>query len=172
MSALAFQAPAAPTPRKVNIVQGEHFVTDDQGVTLTTVLGSCVAACLFDPKRGVGGMNHFLLADSGAGGEAAMRYGAYAMEVLINDLMKHGAARERLQAKVFGGAKMMTGLSDIGGGNAALFTTRSQRKELECPRNAANYPSISSPNSASLRTATPSLRAFSSLLPAFSPAIR
>lgn len=119
MTSLGFKAVAALAPRKVNIVQGEHFVTDDEGVTLTTILGSCVAACLFDERRGVGGMNHFLLAESG-GGEAAMRYGAYAMEVLINDLMKRGAARERLQAKVFGGAKMMTGFNDIGAGNAVF----------------------------------------------------
>lgn len=119
MTLPGFKARTAPPPRRVNVVQGEHFVTDDEGVTLTTVLGSCVAACLFDPQRGVGGMNHFLLAESG-GGEAAMRYGAYAMEVLINDLMKCGAARDRLQAKVFGGAKMMTGLNDIGAGNAAF----------------------------------------------------
>ena len=121
MTATAFKAPAAPVSRKVNIVQGEHHVTGDAGVTLTTVLGSCVAACLFDPIRGVGGMNHFLLAESGAGGESAMRYGAYAMEVLINDLMKLGASRERLRAKVFGGAKMMSALNDIGAGNAAFI---------------------------------------------------
>lgn len=83
---------------------------------MSTVLGSCVAACLYDPVRGVGGMNHFLLADGD--GEEAMRYGAYAMEVLINDLLKLGASREQLQAKLFGGAKMMERLNDIGGENA------------------------------------------------------
>ena len=83
---------------------------------MSTVLGSCVAACLFDPVRGVGGMNHFLLADGD--GEEAMRYGAYAMEVLINDLLKLGASRERLQAKLFGGAKMIERLNDIGADNA------------------------------------------------------
>jgi chemotaxis protein CheD len=84
---------------------------------MTTILGSCVAACIYDPLIGVGGMNHFLLAEDD-GGEAAMRYGAYAMEVLINDLLKRGAARERLQAKLFGGAKMMDRLNDIGASNA------------------------------------------------------
>jgi chemotaxis protein CheD len=66
-------------------------------------------------------MNHFLLADGD--GEEAMRYGAYAMEVLINDLLKLGASRERLQAKLFGGAKIMERLNDIGAENV-LFARR------------------------------------------------
>jgi hypothetical protein len=74
---------------------------------LTTVLGSCVAACLRDPVAGVGGMNHFLLPDgAGAGTDAGRRYGAYAMELLINELIKAGARRERLEAKLFGGGRM------------------------------------------------------------------
>lgn len=105
--------------RKVHVIQGEHHVSDDPEVMLTTVLGSCVSACLHDPVAGLGGMNHFLLADAGAGGDSeAVRYGAYAMEVLINSLLKRGAARGRLQAKVFGGARMFDGLSDVGAGNA------------------------------------------------------
>lgn len=115
----AVLAKSRPAPRKVHVIQGEHAVSSDAVVSMTTILGSCVAACIYDPERGVGGMNHFLLADDG-GGEAAMRYGAYAMEVLINDLLKAGASRERLQAKLFGGAKMLDRLSDIGAGNAAF----------------------------------------------------
>jgi chemotaxis protein CheD len=87
------------------------------------VLGSCVSACLHDPERGVGGMNHFLLADGADGSrvaEEAMRYGAFSMEVLINDLMKQGARRERLEAKVFGGSKMIEALHDVGAANAAF----------------------------------------------------
>jgi chemotaxis protein CheD len=109
--------------KKRHVIQGEHAVSDDRDALLTTVLGSCVAACIHDPGRGVGGMNHFLLAkggDSLPDGDQAMRYGAYAMEVLINDLMKRGARRERLEAKLFGGAKMVDGLSDIGSANAAF----------------------------------------------------
>jgi chemotaxis protein CheD len=109
-------APRFPGATKLHVVQGDHCVSSDPDASMSTVLGSCVAACLYDPVRGVGGMNHFLLAD-GDGAEA-MRYGAYAMEVLINDLLKLGASRERLQAKLFGGAKMMERLNDIGADNA------------------------------------------------------
>jgi chemotaxis protein CheD len=119
-AALAF-APLAESKR--HVIQGQHAVSSDPSTMFTTVLGSCVAACLHDPERGVGGMNHFLLADDADGarvGEAAMRYGAYAMEVLINDLMKRGARRERLEAKLFGGAKMIESLQDVGAANAAF----------------------------------------------------
>lgn len=108
--------------RKV-IVQGEHAVSRDPDLAISTVLGSCVAACLYDPDRGIGGMNHFLLAEAADGSivaEDAMRYGAYAMEVLINDLMKLGARRERLEAKLFGGAKMFESSMDVGASNAAF----------------------------------------------------
>lgn len=116
----------AATERKLHVIQGNHAVSADPNVLMTTVLGSCVAACLYDPARAVGGMNHFLLADNAEGArfaEETMRYGAYAMEVLINDLMKLGARRERLEAKVFGGAKMIEALNDIGAANAAFART-------------------------------------------------
>lgn len=116
-------SPAQAPDRKRHVIQGEHAVSADPGIMLTTVLGSCVAACLHDPERGVGGMNHFLLADAADGKrvtEEAMRYGAYAMEVLINDLMKKGARRDRLEAKIFGGAKMIDALQDVGAANAAF----------------------------------------------------
>jgi chemotaxis protein CheD len=113
VAALA-RRPAAAT--KLHVVQGDHCVSADPDASMSTILGSCVAACLYDPVRKVGGMNHFLLADGD--GEEAMRYGAYAMEVLINDLLKMGASRDRLEAKLFGGARMMERLSDIGAGNA------------------------------------------------------
>jgi chemotaxis protein CheD len=109
--------------RKRHVIQGQHAVSADPATMFTTVLGSCVSACLHDPTRGVGGMNHFLLADAADGAridEAAMRYGAYAMEMLINDLMKRGARRERLEAKLFGGAKMIEALQDVGAANAAF----------------------------------------------------
>ena len=114
--------PAHPA-RKMHVIQGEHAVSRDQDVVMTTLLGSCIAVCLHDPVAGVGGMNHFLLAETNDGvrfEEAAMRYGAYAMEVLINDLMKLGASRDRLEAKIFGGAKMFDALNDVGLGNAAF----------------------------------------------------
>ena len=88
---------------KLHVIQGEHAVSTDAEALMTTVLGSCVAACLHDPVAGVGGMNHFLLAETADGArvkEEEMRYGAYAMEMLINGLMKLGARRERLEAKL------------------------------------------------------------------------
>ena len=88
---------------------------------LTTILGSCVAVCMRDPKTGVGGMNHFLLPEGRAEGlDEGRRYGAYAMELLINELLRSGARRERLEAKLFGGARMFGGLSDVGASNAAF----------------------------------------------------
>jgi chemotaxis protein CheD len=115
---------------KVHVTQGESHVTADPQVVMTTVLGSCIAACIRDPQAGVGGMNHFLLPDSGDGrtGGDAVRYGAYAMEVLINDLLKKGARRERMEAKIFGGAKLFDGLSDVGASNA-VFAERFLRDE-------------------------------------------
>jgi chemotaxis protein CheD len=106
--------------RRINIVQGEYKVTDDPDVVVSTLLGSCVAACIRDPTAGVGGMNHFLLPgeDGRSYSHEAERYGDYLMELLINGLMKQGAHRDRLQAKLFGGARMMGGLSDIGKKNA------------------------------------------------------
>lgn len=113
---------AVEASRKVHVTQGEHHVSDDPTVVATTVLGSCVAACLHDPIAGLGGMNHFLLPDNGGRDDAgAVRYGAYAMEVLINSLLKQGASRQRLQAKVFGGARMFDGLSDVGATNAVFI---------------------------------------------------
>lgn len=103
------------------ILPGEYFVTAD-GLMLVTVLGSCVAACIRDVDLGIGGMNHFMLPDEGgrdAVGSSA-RYGTYAMEVLINHLLKMGARRHRLEAKVFGGGAVMEALSssDVGVRNA------------------------------------------------------
>jgi chemotaxis protein CheD len=114
---------------KVHVTQGESHVTTDPQVVMTTVLGSCIAACIRDPQAGVGGMNHFLLpeGDGRAGGDA-VRYGAYAMELLINDLLKKGARRERMEAKIFGGAKLFDGLSDVGASNSA-FAERFLRDE-------------------------------------------
>ncbi len=110
----------AKPERRIHIVQGEYKVTNDPDVVVSTLLGSCVAACIRDPATGVGGMNHFLLPgeDGRAHDHEAERYGDYLMELLINGLMKRGAQRDRLEAKLFGGARMMRGLSDIGKKNA------------------------------------------------------
>jgi chemotaxis protein CheD len=92
-----------------------EFYTTSEDIVLMTVLGSCVAACLHDPVSGIGGMNHFMLPDDGADAAASesMRYGAYAMEVLINELIKAGGRRERFEAKVFGGAAVLAGMTTI-----------------------------------------------------------
>ena len=107
--------------RRVHLVEGEHKISGDPAVVLTTTLGSCVATCLRDPAIGLGGMNHFLLpgGDSVTGPEA-VRYGAYAMELLINALLAAGARRERLRAKLFGGGQLLEGVSNIGDQNVAF----------------------------------------------------
>lgn len=106
--------------RRIHVVQGDQAVSDDAEVCLTTILGSCVAACLWDPAARLGGMNHFLLPEAPEGAAADRRYGVQAMELLINALLARGARRERLRAKVFGGGRMMIGLADIGSRNAAF----------------------------------------------------
>jgi chemotaxis protein CheD len=104
---------------RVNIVQGEFYVTKDPSIVLTTLLGSCVAACIRDPEAGVGGMNHFLLPgqDGSSNNRESESYGVHLMELLVNGLLKQGARRERLEAKLFGGARTMEALSDIGAKN-------------------------------------------------------
>jgi chemotaxis protein CheD len=104
----------------VKVLPGEYYVTATDMV-LVTVLGSCVSACVRDREKGVGGMNHFMLADGGGHMlSASARYGTYAMEVLINHLMKMGARRHALEAKVFGGGRVMASLtsSQVGENNA------------------------------------------------------
>jgi chemotaxis protein CheD len=106
--------------KRVNLVQGEYKVSADPKVIFSTLLGSCVGACIRDPIARVGGMNHFLLPGAGVGSSSteSERVGVHLMELLVNGLMRHGAQRDRLEAKIFGGARMMQGLSDIGKKNA------------------------------------------------------
>ncbi|KND61336.1 Chemotaxis protein CheD [Candidatus Burkholderia verschuerenii] len=100
----------------VKLLPNEFYMTSEDMV-LVTVLGSCVAACINDRTAGIGGMNHFMLPDDGADASSAasdsMRYGAYAMEVLINEMIKRGGRRERFEAKVFGGGAVLTGMTTI-----------------------------------------------------------
>ncbi len=90
------------------LLPAEYYATS-QDMALVTVLGSCVAACLRDPVLGLGGMNHFMLPDGDASQGEPARYGSHAMELLINALLKQGARRERLEAKVFGGGNVLKG---------------------------------------------------------------
>jgi chemotaxis protein CheD len=128
-AAAPYPAPApAVRERMHHVVQGEYMVIDHPGVVLTTILGSCVATCMWDPVAGVGGMNHFLVPgdDNSAGDE--VKYGVNAMELLINGLLQKGALRTRLQSKLFGGAKVIQTLSDVGAKNAE-FAERFLRLE-------------------------------------------
>lgn len=107
----------------VKLLPGEYYVTSEE-IVLTTVLGSCVSACVRDSTAGIGGMNHFMLPDDAdpdsRDSAAAMRYGSYAMNVLLNELFKGGAKRERLEAKVFGGGAVLANMTmlNIGERNA------------------------------------------------------
>jgi chemotaxis protein CheD len=95
----------------VKVLPGEYFVASDD-LMIMTVLGSCISACLWDTRARAGGMNHFMLPD-GDGADGFGRYGSYAMELLINQMLKIGARRESMQAKVFGGAQVMAGFTSM-----------------------------------------------------------
>ena len=107
------------------LLPGEYYVTT-QPMVLVTVLGSCVAACIRDVQLGIGGMNHFMLPESVHEPDSPLsssaRYGTYAMELLINELIKLGARRNKLQAKVFGGGNVLRGFTatNVGERNAAF----------------------------------------------------
>lgn len=93
----------------VKVLPGEYFVSNED-VLIMTVLGSCIAACVWDGKARVGGMNHFMLPE---GEDGSGRYGSYAMELLLNEMIKMGARRETMQAKVFGGGAVMAGFTTM-----------------------------------------------------------
>ena len=108
------------------ILPGEYYCTE-RDMVIVTVLGSCVSACIRDVKSGIGGMNHFMLPESGMADKdspvsASMRYGTYAMEILINRLLKQGARRENFEAKVFGGGNVLKAFTalNVGERNAAF----------------------------------------------------
>ncbi|AIY40256.1 Chemotaxis protein CheD [Collimonas arenae] len=120
----------------VKLLPNEYYVTQDD-MMLSTVLGSCVAACVRDSTAGIGGMNHFMLPDDGSHGgsvaaSASMRYGAYAMEMLLNELFKAGARRERLEAKVFGGGAVLANMTmlNIGDRNADFVLRYLQMEQV------------------------------------------
>jgi chemotaxis protein CheD len=100
----------------VKVLPGEFYVSDED-VLITTTLGSCIAACLWDRERHIGGMNHFLLPDSG-GSATSGRYGSFAMDLLIGEMVKRGAHRHTLEAKVFGGGAVISGMNSINVGEA------------------------------------------------------
>ena len=115
------------------ILPGEYYFTS-KDMMIVTVLGSCVSACIRDRVSGIGGMNHFMLPDGGGDDgspvSASARYGTYAMEVLINEVLKSGARRENLEAKVFGGGNVLRGFSAINVGERnAEFVRRYLKAE-------------------------------------------
>lgn len=112
----------AGRPDRIHVIQGECAVTGEPEAVLTTVLGSCVAACMRYPTLGIGGMNHFLLPGEGERSRLneAERFGVYLMELLVNGLLKRGARRENIEVKLFGGARTMQGFTDIGAKNIAF----------------------------------------------------
>lgn len=105
----------------VKIQPGEYYVTG-RDMVLVTVLGSCVAACIRDRESGIGGMNHFMLPDDNGSDPVGLagRYGTYAMELMINQILKAGASRSNLEAKVFGGGNVLRGftIANVGLSNA------------------------------------------------------
>jgi chemotaxis protein CheD len=108
------------------ILPGEYYVTRaDEAIT--TVLGSCISACIRDPSAQVGGMNHFMLPEDSSSGDGnrwldpvaglATRYGSHAMESLINELLKLGASRSRFEIKLFGAGRILASVTDVGARN-------------------------------------------------------
>lgn len=106
--------------RRINLFQGQCETSSDPDVYFATILGSCISVCLRDPTAGVGGMNHFLVPGDQRSGELSLSHGVHAMELLINALLKQGAQKRRLEAKLFGGSHVVAGVSDIGRSNTAF----------------------------------------------------
>ena len=132
---------------------GEFYVTNKPDEVLLTVLGSCVAACIRDPVASIGGMNHFMLPQhqSGSWGDhlQSTRFGNFAMEKLVNELIKAGAARERLEIKVFGGGNVTDTSNAVGTDNAEFVLRYLDAERLRCvaqdlggtlPRRIEYYP--------------------------------
>lgn len=118
--------------KTLHIAQGEFITAKGMEASISTILGSCVATCLYDEATQTGGMNHFLLPDGSGASLNSARFGVNAMELLINALIKAGANRNRLKAKVFGGGRMIAGLTDVGQKNAEFVLDFLRREGIEC----------------------------------------
>lgn len=138
------------------LLPGDYYVTREDEV-LDTVLGSCVSACIRNPRTKIGGMNHFMLPKpSGAGNDTwdtvagrATRYGSASMEQLINRILNVGGARSDLEVKIFGGGRVLSGLSDVGDHNVQFvreflkqegLTVSSEDVGDTCPRHVQYFP--------------------------------
>lgn len=113
------------------ITQGQHAVGHDAELVVSTILGSCISICLWDPVAGVGGMNHLLL-PSMKQDNGSMSVGAVDMDLLINKMMPLGAVRPRLRAKVYGGSSMLKGRTDIGARNATFGREYLKNEGIPC----------------------------------------
>ncbi len=122
----------------IKIFPGEYFITSNADEMLVTVLGSCVSACIRDPIVGIGGMNHFMLAEGERGGwggnheSESTRYGNFAMEKLINELLKAGCSRESMEIKVFGGGNVTDSSNKVGTQNAEFVLRYLKTEGLGC----------------------------------------
>ncbi|HKR91282.1 chemotaxis protein CheD [Novosphingobium sp.] len=122
---------------RLTVMQGQFKVSAGPKVELSTVLGSCVATCLYDPVVELGGMNHFLLPEppaSHAQGEVDVHYGVYLMEMLINEMLGYGARKDRLRAHLYGGANIRAGMQQIGTANAEFARSFLLRERIELVR--------------------------------------
>jgi chemotaxis protein CheD len=126
------------------ILPGEYYVTREDEV-IDTVLGSCVAACIRNPRLGIGGMNHFMLPRPNSSGadawekvaSRATRYGTASMEQLINSVLRAGGTRHDLEVKIFGGGRVLPKLTDIGARNIAFVREFLQQEGLKIASEAA-----------------------------------
>jgi len=127
---------ASPLPvTRLTVMQGQARVSAGPRVEFSTVLGSCVATCLYDPEEQVGGMNHFLLAEPPAGGHVVdEHFGVYLMELLINEMLANGAAKHRMRAHLYGGANLYPGMAAIGTANAEFARTFLARERITLVR--------------------------------------
>jgi chemotaxis protein CheD len=120
----------------VKVLPGRFYITTRSDEVIVTVLGSCVSACIRDVETGIGGMNHFMLASDAAGNwgsdQQSTRYGNFAMEKLINELIKAGVPRERMEVKVFGGGNVTDTRNQIGTQNAEFVLKYMQDEGLSC----------------------------------------
>jgi len=109
--------------KKITVIQGEAHSSDEANAEMSTILGSCVATCLFDPVARIGGMNHFLLSEPPKNSRTETfdsNYGLYLMELLINQMLALGAIKSRLKGRLYGGANINADLGAIGSANAAF----------------------------------------------------
>lgn len=120
---------------RITIVQGEAKASADPRAEMSTILGSCVATCLFDPVARIGGMNHFLLAEPPAHLRSQAfdsDYGLFLMELLINEMLGLGARKSRMRARLYGGANLNPDLAPIGSANAAFARQFLDREAVPC----------------------------------------